>query len=264
MSTYPQKIKSNYAQILILIIGILIIVSWMFLIVPNLKNDSSAFELKIERISKGSTVEKVGDPLPTPKASRDTLSFEITNTDGNILEVHSVYQEHDISTGEVTWEGIDVYYIDKNTRKHTENSEGDFTVLPYNTQKQDYIVNHPLVGNPTTFYFEGIEFVEDVEMYVFSCNDLNGDRTSTYPQFAPETIHSEHTCLGYFEPVTGEAFSEAVTWYNYVIRDGVSIPVDVGESSTTSFAKDIRIKALKDKIELFQFYDTIVLRSKLH
>ncbi len=175
-----QKIKSNYAQILIAIIGILIITSWMFLIVPDLKNDSSAFEGKAERISEGSTVEKAGDPLPSPISSRDTISFEITNTDGNILEVQSVYQQHDISTGEVTWEGIDVYYIDKNTRKHTENSEGYFTVLPYNLQKQDYIVNHPLIGNPTTFYFEGIKFVEDVELYVFSCNDLDGDRTSTY------------------------------------------------------------------------------------
>ncbi len=90
--TTNQNIKSNYAQILIPIIGVLIIISWLFLIVPDLKNNSSAFEGKVERISVGSTVEKVGDPLPTPKTSRDTLSFEITNTDGNILEIKSVYQ----------------------------------------------------------------------------------------------------------------------------------------------------------------------------
>ena len=126
----------------------------MFLIVPDLKNDSSSFELEMERISETATVEKVGDPLPAIQPTRDTLSFEITNTDGNILEVQSVYQEHDTSTDEVIWESIDVYYIDKNTRKHVENSEGYFTVLPYNVQKQDYVVNHPLVGNPTTFYFE--------------------------------------------------------------------------------------------------------------
>ena len=253
-----NNLKSNYIQILIVVIGILIITSWMFLIVPDLKNDSSSFELEMERISETATVEKVGDPLPAIQPTRDTLSFEITNTDGNIWEVQSVYQEHDTSTDEVIWESIDVYYIDKNTRKHVENSEGYFTVLPYNVQKQDYVVNHPLVGNPTTFYFEGTEFVEDVEMYIFSCNDLDGDRTSTYPQFAPETIHSEHTCLVYVEPVTGEPFAGVVTWYNYVIKDGVRIPVDVGKSDTTSFAKDVRLKALKDKIELFQFYDSIV------
>ena len=230
----------------------------MFLIVPDLKNNSSVYEGKVERISEGSKVKKVGDPLPTPKTSRDTLSLEITNTDGNILEIKSVYQEHDIITDEITWEGIDVYYVDKTTRKHIQDSEGYFASLPYNTQKQDYVVNNPLIGNPTTFYFEGTEFVEGVEMYLFSCNDLDGDRTSTYPQFAPETIHSEHTCLAYIEPVTGQALSGVVTWYNYVIRDGDRIPVDVGKSDTSSFTKDIRLKGLKNKIELFQFYDSVV------
>jgi len=95
-------------------------------------------------------------------------------------------------------------------------------------------------------------------MYVFSCSDLDGDRTSTYPEYAPETIHSEHICLAYYEPITGQVFAGVVTWYNYVIRDGVRIPVDVGKSDTSSFTKDIRLKALKNKIELFQFYDTIV------
>jgi len=253
-----ENIKSNITQILILIVGILIIISWMFVIVPDLKNSSSSFELKMQRISESSTVEKIGDPLPPTEPTRDTLSFEITNTDGNILEVQSVYQEHDAFTDELTWESIDIYYIDKNTRKHVDASEGYFTVLPYNIQKQNYIVNHPLVGNPTTFYFEGTEFIDDVEMYIFSCNDLDGDRTSTYPEFAPETIHSEHTCLVYFEPITGEPLSGVVTWYNYVIIDGERIPVDVGKSDTTSFAKDIRFKILKAKIKLFQFYDSVV------
>jgi signal transduction histidine kinase len=257
MTANPEKIKSNYAQILIPFIGVLIIISWMFLIVPDLKNDSSTFEGNVERMSESAKVEKIGDPLPAPTPSRLTLKSEIINTDGNIMKIQSVFRDNGISTDKIIWEHIDVYYVDKNTRKH-KDSESFYNSLPYNTQKQDYLLYHPLIGNTTPLYFEGTEVIGDVEMYIFSCIDLDGDRTSTYPQFAPETIHSDHTCLAYFEPITGEVFSGAATWYNYVIRDGVRIPVDVGKSDTSSFTKDVRLKALKDKIELFQFYDTVI------
>ena len=257
MTVSIQKIKSNYVPILISIIGALVIISWVFLIVPDLKNDSSAFEGMVERIAESSQAEKVGDPLVSTENSRLTLFFEIIGRDGNILEVETIFQQHDPLTDEATWKNAETFYIDKTTRKH-KDSESFFNSLPYNIQKQDYLVNHPLVGNTTPLHFERTEFVGEIEMYVFSCSNLDGDRTSTYPQYAPETIHSEHTCLAYFEPITGDAFSAAVTWYNYVIRDGVRIPVDVGKSDTTSFTKDVRLKALKDKIELFQFYDTII------
>lgn len=257
MTIPVQKIKSNYVPILISIIGAIVIISWIFLIVPDLKNDPSTFEGNVERMSESAKVEKIGDPLPVPTPSRLTLKSEIINTDGNIVEVQSVFQDNGIFTDKVIWESVEVYYVDKNTRKH-KDSESFFNSLPHNTQKQDYLLTHHLVGATTLLSFEGTEVIEDVEMYVFSCSDLNGDRTSTYPQFAPETIHSDHTCLAYFEPITGEIFSGVVTWYNYVIRDGVRIPVDVGKSDTSSFTKDVRLKALKDKIELFQFYDTVI------
>ena len=102
-----QKIKSNYAQISIPIIGALIIISWIFLIVPDLKNDFSTYEGKVERISESAKVEKVGDPLPTPKSAKLTLEVEIINTDGNILEIQSTFQDHNIFTDEIVWESID-------------------------------------------------------------------------------------------------------------------------------------------------------------
>jgi len=73
-----QKIKSNYAQILIPVIGILIITSWMFLIVPDLKNNISAFETHVERKGERSIAENVGDPLSTPELIRETLSHKVT------------------------------------------------------------------------------------------------------------------------------------------------------------------------------------------
>jgi len=194
MSTYPQKIKSNYAQILILIIGILIITSWMFLMVPDQKNNFSAFEIHTERKGERSIVENIGDPLSIPEPIRETLSFQVTRTDGNILEITSFYRTVDIVTEEIKWEGVNTYYVDKTTRKHVANEEGYF-LFPYNLQKQNYILNHPLVGDPTTFFYEKTERIDDLEVYVFSCNSLGGDRTSTYPEYAPATIHSDHICF---------------------------------------------------------------------
>ena len=44
MTVSIQKIKSNYVPIWISIIGAIVIISWIFLIVPDLKNDPSTFE----------------------------------------------------------------------------------------------------------------------------------------------------------------------------------------------------------------------------
>jgi len=257
MSTHLQNIKSNYVQILIPIIGILIITSWMFLIVPDLKNDFSAFEVLLLRIGEKASIENIDDPLPIPEPVTQTLTHQVTGADGNILEIKSVYRDIDIFTGEITWEGTDTYYVDKTTRKHVGDKEGHF-LFPYNVQKQDYILHHPLIGAPTTLFFEGTEFIDDLEVYVFSCESFDTDRTSTYPQFAPETVHSDHTCLAKIEPVTGHGVYALVTWDNYVIRDGLRIPIDVGYGETTEYTQDIQIKRVKDEKELFQFYDTIV------
>ena len=73
-----QNIKSNYAQILIPIIRALILISWMFLIVPDLKNNSSFFEIHTERKGERSIVENIGDPLSTPELIRETLSHKVT------------------------------------------------------------------------------------------------------------------------------------------------------------------------------------------
>jgi len=257
MVTNLQNIKSNYTQILIPIIGILIITSWMFLIVPDLKNDFSAFEINEERRGENASTKNIDDPLSIPIPDKETLSYQVTGANGNILEITSVYRAVDILTDEITWESIDVYYVDKTTRKHVEDKEGYF-LFPYNLQKQNYILNHPLIGAPTTMFYEGTEFVDDLEVYIFSCSSLNEDRTSTYPEFAPETIHSDHTCRIKIEPVTGGSVYVLTTWDNYVIKNGLRISIDVGYTGTTEYAQDILVKKVRGDKQLFQFYDSVI------
>ena len=252
-----QKIKSNYAQIFISIIGVLIIISWMFLIVPDLKSEFSVFEVDVLRTGEKSSIENIDDPLPTPEPLTQTLTAQVVGNDGNILEIQSIYRDYDIFTGEIFWEGTNTFFVDKTTRKHVGDKEGQF-IFPSNVQKHDYILYHPLIGAPTTLFFEGTELIEDLEVYIFSCESLDTDRTTTYPQFAPEIVHSDHTCLAKIEPVTGHGVYAHVTWDNYVIRDGSRISIDVGYGETTKFTQDVIIKRVKDEKELYQFYDKIV------
>jgi signal transduction histidine kinase len=252
-----QNTKSNYTQILIPIIGILIIISWLFIISPDLKNEPSAFEVHIEQKGERSFVKNISDPLPISEPTRQTLTSQVTKSDGNIFEIKSIFRSIDILTDEITWEATDTYFVDKTTRKHVGDKEGQFQ-FPYSIQKQNYIIHHPLIGAATTLFFDGTEFIDDLEVYVFSCESLDTDRSSTYPQFAPEIIHSDHTCLAKMEPVTGHSVYTHVAWNNYVIRDSLRIPIDVGYGEISEYTQDILIKRVKDEKELFQFYDRVV------
>ena len=87
---------------------------------------------------------------------------------------------------------------------------------------------------------------------------MDGDRTSTYPQFAPATIHSDHTCLTKVEPITGKIVYFHITWNNHAIQDGFRSSIAVGYGETTVFTQDTHIKTVKDEKQLFQFYDRLV------
>jgi len=83
-----QKIKSNYAQISIAVIGILIITSWMFWIVPDLKNDFSAFEELREQLGKDAYVDFIGGKLSPIVNTKDLIEYKIVNVDVSHLEMH--------------------------------------------------------------------------------------------------------------------------------------------------------------------------------
>ena len=138
--TSSIKLKNN-AQILIPIIGAVIILSWVFLIVPDLKNDISAFETLVERVGEKSNRETIDGELSNPKFVKQTLTHNVVEVEGNILKIESIYRDHDIFTNDVNWEGTDTYYVDKSTRKHMGDEEGYF-LFPYrlkNLKRQELL-----------------------------------------------------------------------------------------------------------------------------
>jgi len=249
-----QKIKSNYAQILIAIIGILMITSWMFWIVPDLKNDFSAFEEVREQLGKDAYVESIGGKLSTTDNIKDLIEYKIVNVDGDIFEIESSYTSYDQTTGGLVYENIHTYFVDQKTRKHVGNEDWYF-IFPLNVQKQNYLLLDPTIETPATFVFEETKYIDDLEVYVFSCETFGDDLSDGFPEFAPTKIYADQTCKTSIEPITGKTVQFAITWDIYAIQDDSRLPVEVGETKTTVFTEQILLQSAKDTKHIFSIFD---------
>jgi len=257
MSTYSQNIKSNYTQILILIIGILTITSWVFLIVPELKNDFSAFQQVKEHIGKDTYVEYIGGELSPPHNSKDFTEYYVVNVDGDILEIKSTYTSRDLVTGQIVYDRTSTYFVDQTTRKHVGN-EGWYFIFPLNVQKQNYSLLDPNMEVPATFVFEETKYIDGLEVYVFSCESFGDDLSDGFAEFAPTKIYADQTCKASIEPITGKNVEFAITWDIYTIQDGSRLPVEVGGAETTVFSEQILLQSAKETKQLFSVYDSVI------
>jgi len=254
MTTSLQKIKSNYTQILILIIGVLIITSWMFVIVPDLKNGFSAFQQVKEHLGKDAYVEYIGGELSPLHNSKDFTEYNVVNVDGNILEIESTYTSRDLVTGEIVYDRTSTYFVDKTTRKHV-GDEGWYFIFPLNVQKQNYLLLDPNMEVPATFVFEETKYIDGLEVYVFSCESFGDDLSDGFAEFAPTKIYADQTCKASIEPITGKNVKFAITWDIYTNQDGSRLPVEVGGAETTVFSEQILLQSAKDTKQLFSVYD---------
>ena len=249
--------KSIFVYTVIPVIGILIIISWMLLITPTLKNDFAAFEDIREYIGKDSYVEHIGDDLPVPIISRDFLTYEIINSDKGILEIKSHYLTTGITDGEKIYENINTYFVDSATRKHVDNEEWYF-IFPTDVQKQDYLLLDPNMEVPSTFVFEETKYIGDLEVYIFSCETIGDDFSDAWQEFAPVIVYADQTCRTSIEPITGKTVEFLITWDMYVMQDGQHISIELGGAETTDFTELILLESAKNTKQLFYFYDFLI------
>ncbi len=252
-----QKIKSNYAQILILIIGVLIITSWIFLIVPDLKNDSSLFEELKEYVGKDAQVNAIGEKLPIPITLKSIVENKIINVDRKILEIQSTYTIFDQISNKKTYENSKTYFVDQTTRKHV-GSDDMYFIFPYNVQKQNYSLIDPNMEVPATFVFEETKYIDGLEVYVFSCETFGDDLSDGFPQFAPAKIYADQTCEVSIEPITGKTVQFTIAWDTYTIQDSSRIQIDVGGGKTTVFTESILLKSAQSLKNLFYISDFVI------
>ena len=269
MTNYYPKINGNYTQnppnsnkspillIVVFVIGLLTITSWMFLITPNLKNDSTAFADLREYDGKDAYVTHMGDKLPPLISSKDVLEYNVVNVDGDVLEINSTYITYDTITGEKIYENSNMYFVDRITGKHIDDKEYYFK-FPINVKKQNYLLIDPNVETPATFVFEEVTYIDNLEVYVFSCSSFGADFSGAWPEFSPEKIYADQTCKTTIEPITGKTIQFSLTWDMYAIQDGKHISVEQGESETTDFTERILLQSAKNAKQLFHIYDFLI------
>lgn len=249
--------KSWSSGIVILIIGLGVIASMIFLITPNLKNDMTAFTDIREYVGKDAFVDVIGEELPPPIPSKDILEYKVVNSKENVLEILSTYTTFDAISGEKIYENSNTYFIDRITRKHANDKEHYFE-FPINVKKQNYQLIDPNMEVPATFVFEKVKQVDGLEVYEFSCKSVGADFSDAWPEFLPEKIYADQTCKTEIEPVTGRTVSFSITWDMYAIQDGNQITIERGESKTTQFTERILLQIAKNTKQLFYIYDIVI------
>lgn len=269
MKNYYPKINGNYTKnppnsnkspitlVVVFVIGLLTITSWMFLITPNLKNDPASFADLREYDGKDAYVTHMGEKLSPPISSKDILEYNVINVDGDILEINSTYITYNTITGEQIYENSNMYFVDRITGKHIDDKEYYFK-FPINVKKQNYLLIDPNVETPATFVFEEITHIDNLEVYVFSCNSFGADFSDAWPEFSPEKIYADQTCKTTIEPITGKTIQFSLTWDMYAIQDGKHISVEQGESETTDFTERILLQSAKNAKQLFYIYDFLI------
>jgi len=250
-------LKTAILPIIIIGISIVVITSWIFVVVPELKHSVSAFEIINQRVSSDRIVTEIGEELPEqPIRTADRWNQEVINQEGNNLEIRSTITTTDLRTLEIIFESESVFLIDKYTRTHIEDPE-KFFMFPINVQKKTYEFIHPLIYFPAKFVFEGEDEIDGLLVYIFSCNTSTDDISYAYSQFS-QKILSDSTCRVWVEPITGIELWFEKTWHDYHQDQNQIFSVDKGSSETTEFARDVLIDATSDRIKLYTFYDTVI------
>ena len=249
-------LKKNLTPFFILVIGSVIILSWIFVVVPELKNNISNFEIYSERIGSDRIVTVIGEDLPEPIKTRDVWKQEVISKEGNNLEIHSTITTSNLLTDEIIFESESIFVIDRKTRTHIEDSE-KFFMFPNNVEKKNYEFIHPLIYFPTEFVFEKEDKLDNLDTYVFSCNLSEDDISYAYTQFSKKIL-SDSTCRMWVEPITGTEVWFEKTWHDYHLEQNQLFSIDKGFSKTSDFTKNIVIKSVTDKKNLFFFYDFVI------
>ena len=150
------------------IFGIFItIFLWSVFVVGELHKMPTDYEIILEQEGNDRVLNTIGGELSDPFQLREIFRVKVVNIEGSVLEIYSTIVGKDSATGEIIFDSKVTYFVDRDTRKHVNEVEGYFS-FPQNVKKQNYELFHPIVLGPATFVFEGIETINDLEVYIFS------------------------------------------------------------------------------------------------
>jgi len=111
---------------------------------------------------------------------------------------------------------------------------------------------------PATFVFEETKFIDDLEVYVFSCESFADDFSEGFLDYAPTKIYGDQTCKTSIEPITGKTVQWEITWDMYAIQDGSHVSIAIGGTETTVFTEQILLQSAKDTKNIFSIFDFVI------
>ena len=232
-----------------------VISSWVFLIVPELKNNVMEPDTSFY-VGKSCDVEKLGDKMPPYSPIYVSYVQQPKPFNSTALEVSSTFTTFDALTNEKLWDSKRINFVDKQTGQFLGFDNAYFR-FPPNTQKQNYDVYLYADGRPQPFVFDQETSIDDIKVYKFSCK-LTADLSDTYPQFYPNKIMSNYTCSAWIEPTTGDEILYQEQWEDYATVNDTKIPVSMGMTHTIDFAKELAIENVKTDIANDFVYDVVI------
>jgi len=234
--------------------SIAVISSWMFLIVPDLKNSTKFFEINVEAEGIWLLLDSIESMQYTEYHVRSNFFQEVIQENDNLLEIKSTWIGKDIVLNDVLWESEQVVFVEKNSRKDIEFNS--YYAFPYNTQKQSYEFWN-FGDKPYSLHFEKLVNFNGVELYEFSSFDTY-DISGGYTEFPDEQIFTDDKTVFLVEPSTGLIVGIDTKFSDYAIKDGRKIIFGEGTETTTEYSKTILTERAKNQISLFHFYDVVV------
>lgn len=250
----------NFRFKLKLIIGALIILSSIVtyeVLVNEMKKIPLNYEIISEHEGQDRILESINGNISEPFWIRETLREKVVNADDDVLEITSHVIGVDSATNQIIFDNIQTFFVDRSSRKH-QNMEEYFT-FPPNVQKKNYEFFYPMMFTKTTFIFDKVKTINELEVYDFSCKYSGVDVSSAFPQFPSKKIHSDGNCAISVEPVTGIIVSFSKEWDDYFVNDGTrGEQVEIGGKHTTEYSKAILADNAKSTKSLYYFLDVIL------
>ena len=234
--------------------GAIAITIWLMVFVPDLKNDASYFELRLEQFERWDIVDDIGTDQFTSSFAKGELMIEVVQDKGNELIVRSYEFTQDIVTGEVIWETEETVSVDRNLRKSHEKDA--YFLFPLNTQKQDY--KFGIFGDKSHEFSFSRELEQNgLTIYEFETTNTY-DISGAYEKFPNTKILADQTSKYYVEPITGQIVGFEAFWQDYVEDGEDRVVVSNGDTTTSVYSRDILLAKVQQIILLYNFYDVVI------
>ena len=198
---------------------IAIIPFWIFAVSPEIKKLPTDFYYYEEQIGINSLAPDYGELLSPPFMHHNVHEIKVVSNDKNILNIESRLQATNLDTGKVFLDETRTFYVDALTRSHLATEEGYF-MFPQDTLQRDYFMTFPLAFTHATYTFEGIDVIQGLETYKFSCKSKPYDITNAISQFRDFLVFSFYRCTIWIEPVTGMHVDFLLEWESFFEENG--------------------------------------------